>query len=175
MESEELKKFEDFLRQRTNLWFSREAERFKKEGAEMVTKPWGLEVWLHQPTEEEMFTGLGYCYKRIYLNAGQQTSLQYHEKKSETNYIIKGRAEVWLQDSAGKKIERINGNIYRFSVKKRGANHFFDVVPPRVHRIKALTNLVLQEVSNPFVKDVIRLKDDAGRGHGKIESEHNTK
>ncbi len=103
---------------------------------------------------------------------GQRTSLQYHEKKFETNYIIKGIAEVWLQDENGESSLTLNGKTYNFSVNNRGQNSFFDVVPPRIHRIKALTNLVLQEVSNSFVDDVIRLQDDASRGSGKIDSEH---
>ncbi len=153
-------------------WFKEDLLFFRRNGAKIVTKPWGMEVWLREPTEEEKINGNGYCYKRIYLSAGNRTSLQYHEKKFETNYVIKGEAEVWLQDEQGETSLEIDGKRYAFSVTQRGPNYFFDVVPPRIHRIRALTDLVLQEVSNPFVDDVIRLQDDARRGSGKIESEH---
>lgn len=118
-----------------------------------VDKPWGKEVWLELNDR--------YCYKRIYINAGHRTSFQYHEKKHETNYIISGEAEVWLEND--------NGEIEK---KKMKADDFFNVIPPKKHRVIALTDLVLQEVSTPEVDDVIRIEDDAARGNGRIASEH---
>ena len=59
-----------------------------------VNKPWGKEVWLELNDH--------YCYKRIYINKGYKTSFQYHKKKVETNYIIEGKAEIWLEDEEGK-------------------------------------------------------------------------
>ena len=119
----------------------------------VVSKPWGKEIWLELNDK--------YCYKRIYINAGTRTSYQYHEKKLETNYIIKGKAEVWLENDKG-VIEK----------NKMGKDDFFTVVPPRKHRIIALTDLILQEVSTPEVDDVIRIEDDSDRGAGRIDSEH---
>ncbi len=119
----------------------------------IVTKPWGKESWLELNDR--------YCYKRIYINAGTKTSFQYHEKKIETNYIISGEAEVWLENDKG-EIEK----------KKMKADDFFNVVPPKKHRVIALTDLILQEVSTPEVDDVIRIEDDSERGDGRIETEH---
>ena len=59
----------------------------------VVTKPWGKEIWLELNDS--------YCYKRIYINAGHQTSFQYHKKKLETNYIIEGEAVIWLENDQG--------------------------------------------------------------------------
>ena len=59
----------------------------------VVTKPWGKEIWLELNDS--------YCYKRIYINAGHQTSFQYHKKKLETNYIIEGEAIIWLENDQG--------------------------------------------------------------------------
>lgn len=128
----------------------------REEDTKVVTKPWGREVWLELNDS--------YCYKRIYINAGTQTSYQFHEKKLETNYIISGKAEVWLENDQGvvEKKVMIEGD-------------FFTVVPPKKHRVIALTDLVLQEVSTPEVDDVIRLEDDTQRGDGKIHSEHANK
>ena len=102
-----------------------------------------------------------YCYKRIYINAGHRTSLQYHHKKLETNYIISGDAEIWLENASGE-----------VEIRRMTADDFFTVVPPRKHRVVALTDIVLQEVSTPDVDDVVRVQDDAGREDGRIESEH---
>lgn len=119
----------------------------------VVKKPWGKEVWLALNEH--------YCYKRIYIKAGEKTSFQYHVRKRETNFIISGEAEVLLEDDEG---------IMQSYQMQEG--DFFDVVPPRRHRITAKTDLILQEVSTPEVDDVIRIFDDTNRPDGKIESEH---
>ena len=118
-----------------------------------VSKPWGKEIWLELNDK--------YCYKRIYIKAGTQTSYQYHDKKLETNYIIEGEAEVWLENK--------EGVVEKTKMKK---DDFFTVVPPRKHRVIAITDIILQEVSTPEVDDVIRLEDDTNRAGGRIDSEH---
>lgn len=121
----------------------------------VVYKPWGKEEWLELNDS--------YCYKRIYINAGYKTSFQYHNKKKETNYIISGSAEVWLENDKGE----IEKKIMR-------SGDFFNVLPPRKHRVIALTDIVLQEVSTPEVDDVVRIDDEFDRKDGKIEAEHKT-
>lgn len=123
-----------------------------------VEKPWGKEIWLELWSDGE---GRGYCYKRIHINKGTKTSFQYHEKKVETNYIISGEAEVLLENGQG-VVELL----------RVGEGDSFTVLPNRKHRVIAITDIILQEVSTPDVDDVIRIADDAGRGSGKIESEH---
>ncbi len=118
-----------------------------------VSKPWGKELWLELNDK--------YCYKRIYINAGTRTSYQYHKDKLETNYIIDGKAEVWLEND--------NGVVEK---KVMGKDEYFTVVPPRKHRVIALTDIILQEVSTPEVDDVIRIEDDSDRGDGRLDSEH---
>lgn len=119
----------------------------------IINKPWGKEEWL----EVNDF----YCYKRIYLNAGHRTSLQFHERKIETNYLISGKAEVWLEDDQGVIQKKI-----------MSAGEYFNVKPPMKHRVVALTDVILQEVSTPEVDDVIRIEDDTRRPSGRIETEH---
>jgi choline kinase/mannose-6-phosphate isomerase-like protein (cupin superfamily) len=119
----------------------------------VVYKPWGKEVWLELNDR--------YCYKRIYINAGYKTSFQYHHHKVETNYIISGKAEVWLEND--------EGIVEKFIMQE---NDFFNVSPPKKHRVIALTDVILQEVSTPEVNDVIRIEDDTTRHEGKIEGEH---
>ena len=121
----------------------------------VVHKPWGKEEWLELND--------AYCYKRIYINAGYKTSYQYHEFKRETNYIIEGTAEIWLENEEG-VVEK----------KLMKAGEYFNVAPPRKHRVIAITDIILQEVSTPHVDDVIRIDDEFNRADGKIETEHKT-
>ena len=121
----------------------------------VVHKPWGKEEWLELND--------AYCYKRIYINAGYKTSYQYHEFKRETNYIIEGTAEIWLENEKG---------IVEKKIMKAG--EYFNVVPPRKHRVIAITDIILQEVSTPHVDDVFRIDDEFHRADGKVEAEHKT-
>jgi len=120
-----------------------------------IYKPWGKEEWLELNNK--------YCYKRIYINVGHRTSYQYHELKMETNYIILGEAEVWLENNEG---------IVEKNIMHEG--EFFHVLPFRKHRVIALTDIILQEVSTSEVDDVIRIKDDNDRKDGKLGYEHKT-
>jgi NDP-sugar pyrophosphorylase family protein/mannose-6-phosphate isomerase-like protein (cupin superfamily) len=119
----------------------------------IIYKPWGKEEWLE--------INEYYCYKRIYINKGHKTSYQYHEEKIETNYIISGHAEVWLEND--------NGVVEILQMKD---GDFFNVKPLKKHRVIAKTDIILQEVSTPQVDDVIRISDDTNRDNGKIENEH---
>lgn len=121
----------------------------------VVHKPWGKEEWLALND--------AYCYKRIYINAGYKTSYQYHKFKQETNYIIEGTAEVWLENDEG---------VVEKKIMKAG--EFFDVNPPKKHRVIAITDIILQEVSTPHVDDVFRIDDEFNRVDGKVEAEHKT-
>ena len=120
-----------------------------------IHKPWGREEWLELNDS--------YCYKRIYINAGYKTSYQYHNFKRETNFIISGQAEIWLENDKGIVEKKI-----------MGPGEYFNVTPPKKHRVIALTDIILQEVSTPEVDDVIRIEDDTNRVDGKIEGEHQT-
>ena len=119
----------------------------------VVQKPWGKEVWLELNDK--------YCYKRIYINAGFKTSYQMHNYKLETNFIIKGKAEVWLEND--------EGIVEKFIMN---SGDYFTVLPPRKHRVIAITDIILQEVSTPEVDDVIRINDEFNRKDGKIDIEH---
>ena len=83
------------------------------------------------------------------------------KKKLETNYIIEGEAVIWLEND--------QGVIVKSNMAK---DDCFTVRPPKKHRVIAITDIILQEVSTPEVDDVIRIEDDSDRGNGKIASEH---
>lgn len=117
-----------------------------------VEKPWGWELW--------MDLNEFYAYKMIHMTAGHQCSLQSHEFKFEANFVIKGKAEVLLEEDGQMK-------SYVFE-----AGSGWTVKPGQKHRVIAVTDYTALEVSSPHLNDVIRYQDDSGRGSGKIDSEH---
>jgi mannose-6-phosphate isomerase-like protein (cupin superfamily) len=116
----------------------------------LVDKPWGRETWLELWKDPK--TGRGYCLKLIFLKANEISSLQYHQRKVETQYIVDGRAEVSLENEKG-SLER----------RTIGKGEFFTVINGRKHRVKALTDLTLLEVSTPEVEDIVRINDKYNR------------
>lgn len=112
--------------------------------SQIVQKPWGKEVWLELNSK--------YCYKCIHINSGHRTSLQYHKIKLETIYVAEGEAEVWLEND--------DGNIDKKIMK---SGDWFTVIPLKKHRVVALSDVVLLEVSTPEVDDVVRVDDKYGR------------
>ena len=112
---------------------------------ERVEKPWGYElIWAL--TEE-------YAGKLLAVNAGQQLSLQFHRQKDESWYLLEGVAELEFA-AAGEKTTTSE-------VVKPGAA--FRIRPGTVHRIRALEDVLMLEVSTPHLDDVVRLEDDYGR------------
>jgi len=114
---------------------------------ETVNKPWGYEKWIHQGR---------FVTKIIFMHGGKRCSRQYHKEKEEVNVIISGVCEVELN---GKKTSYKSGD-------------YFIVMPNTVHRVKAITDLLMAESSTLELDDVIRVEDDYSRPDGRIESEH---
>ena len=110
----------------------------------IIEKPWGREIWI-AVTES-------YALKIIEVNAGSRSSLQYHEKKHEHVYLDAGRLRMETEDDDGSMIERIiePGDVV-------------ENPPRRKHRVEALLDSRLIEVSTPDLDDVVRLEDDYGR------------
>lgn len=123
-----------------------------------VNKPWGFELWLSDGSETP------YAFKLLYIKAGTKTSLQYHNKKVEHNCLIAGKIKLHHEDPVTKKV--VSHTLT--------AGHIIFVKPPAVHRIEALTDIILVEASTTELDDVIRLTDDYQRTDGKIDSEHKT-
>jgi mannose-6-phosphate isomerase-like protein (cupin superfamily) len=110
-----------------------------------VEKPWGWElIWAH--TDE-------YVGKILFVNAGHSLSLQFHNEKDESWYVQSGRAELEL-GQAGQSL--LNSEI----IAAGAAFHF---VPGTVHRVTALEDTMIFEVSTPQLDDVVRLEDRYGR------------
>lgn len=128
-----------------------------------VTKPWGHELWLNDehPT---------YAFKRIFIKAGTKTSLQYHVMKQETNLLVSGSAILhYKHTETVRNCDVTGGDIAQAVVSAVSA---LDIAPETVHRLEAVSDVLLCEVSTPHLDDVIRLQDDANRSSGRVESEH---
>ncbi|MBE7560524.1 cupin domain-containing protein [bacterium] len=78
--------------------------------------------------------------------------LQYHNVKSEHQYVESGRVRVTLEDEGGR--------LEEFDL---GPGACYEIRPGRRHRIEALEDLRIFEVSTPELDDVVRLSDDYGR------------
>ena len=108
-----------------------------------VNKPWGHE--LHWAITDR------YVGKVLHVNAGHALSLQYHNRKDETIYLYSGKL-LFEVEEAGELVKRemLPGDSYR-------------VTPKTVHRMTAIEDCDVLEVSTPELDDVVRLKDRYGR------------
>jgi mannose-6-phosphate isomerase-like protein (cupin superfamily) len=110
-----------------------------------VEKPWGWErIW----AEAEDYVG-----KILFVRAGQSLSLQFHNVKDESWYVQEGKAELELGE-AGQGI--LNNEVI-------GPGACFRFRPGTVHRVTALEDTTIVEVSTPHLDDVVRLEDRYGR------------
>jgi mannose-6-phosphate isomerase len=110
-----------------------------------VEKPWGFElIW----AEAEDYVG-----KILLVRAGHSLSLQFHREKDESWYVQSGRAELELGE-AGERL--LNTEVIT-------AGACFRFRPGTVHRVTALDDTTILEVSTPHLEDVVRLEDAYGR------------
>ncbi len=110
-----------------------------------VEKPWGYElIWAHADT---------YVGKLLFVKAGESLSLQFHREKDESWLVQSGRARLEL-GSAGDP-------VLKEEIVSAGAA--FHYRPGTVHRVTALEDTMILEVSTPHLDDVVRLEDRYGR------------
>ncbi|MDO8659945.1 MAG: cupin [Candidatus Parcubacteria bacterium] len=112
----------------------------------IVKKDWGEEIWIALNDK--------YCLKTIKISKGHRCSLQYHEFKTETTFIVSGLAKVWL-----KRKDETEMIVF----ESAGPGTVLNLKPGDVHRLEALEDLCLFEASTPEVWDVVRLSDDYNR------------
>lgn len=122
-----------------------------KADIERVEKPWGHELRFAR-TER-------YAGKVLFIKAGSQLSLQYHERKDEAFLVHEGQLELVLGQLPG----RGSGQGTAERVERLGPGEAWHVSPGTVHRFRAITDCLLFEVSTPELEDVVRLADDYGR------------
>ena len=108
-----------------------------------VPKPWGHEtIW----AQSDRYVG-----KILHITAGQELSVQYHNKKDETVHLLSG--EIVYRVKKGELLEDVHLRV----------GESFRITPGTVHQMVALTDCEVLEVSTPELDDVVRLSDKYGR------------
>jgi mannose-6-phosphate isomerase len=109
-----------------------------------VPKPWGSELWFAHTDK--------YAGKILRVRAGCRLSVQYHQEKDETSFVLSGRVIVSQGESPDALTAREfgPGNTWRSS-------------PGVVHTLEAVEDAEIIEVSTPQLDDVVRLEDRYGR------------
>jgi mannose-6-phosphate isomerase len=110
-----------------------------------VDKPWGYElIWALTDT---------YCGKVLFVKAGHSLSLQYHVQKDESWLVQSGRAKVELGTTEDTELTE--------AILEPGDTLHY--VPGTVHRVTAIEDTTILEVSTPDLDDVVRIEDAYGR------------
>lgn len=110
----------------------------------IIQKPWG--------SEELIEINDDYVVKKLFMKKGHQCSLQYHEKKHETVYVLDGELKLTLGD---------NVDSLEFQVLEKGD---FVVLPPnKIHRMYGIKDSHYLEASTTQLEDVVRIEDDYNR------------
>jgi quercetin dioxygenase-like cupin family protein len=131
-----------------------------------VDKPWGDEVWYTRDLPD-----VPYALKRIRMTEGHQSSLQSHQYKLETNYVIEGEATVLSGANAPADLQAVI-DLESLTTTVHRPRSGWTNPPGELHRVIARSDYTSIEVSTPELDDVVRWQDDTGRGHGLIASEH---
>jgi mannose-6-phosphate isomerase len=109
-----------------------------------VDKPWGHElIW----AKTDRYVG-----KILHVRAGEALSLQYHCVKDETIMVLAGRLSFEFF---------VEGQTPRCS--ELGPGEPFHIAPGLRHRMIAIEDTDVLEVSTPELDDVVRLEDRYGR------------
>jgi mannose-6-phosphate isomerase len=113
-------------------------------GTSRVEKPWGYELrW--GVTDR-------YAGKILHINEGEAMSLQYHERKDEFMYVFNGAVDMELGGSDG-----------ALTKHRLQAGDTLHITPGTRHRLTAVEDTDIFEVSTPELDDVVRLEDRYGR------------
>jgi|TARA_B110000003_G_scaffold221863_1_gene221958 mannose-6-phosphate isomerase len=109
----------------------------------IIKKPWG--------SEEIIEINKKFMFKKLYMKKNHQCSLQLHNIKKESVFVLSGKLKVML-----KKNKKIISKILT-----KGQNIL--IKPKTIHRMKAITNCTYLEASTPEINDVVRIEDDYKR------------
>ena len=110
----------------------------------VIEKPWGR--------EEVVYIGEKYMVKKLFMKAGHRCSLQYHNIKTETVYMLDGELEFQIGP---------NKSELRIVTLKPGDN--VTILPGQVHRMGGIKDSIYLEASTPEMDDVVRIQDDYTR------------
>jgi mannose-6-phosphate isomerase-like protein (cupin superfamily) len=110
----------------------------------IVEKPWGREIWVAHTDK--------YAFKIIEVNKGTRSSLQYHVKKHEHIYVDRGILQIEWENESGE-----------MEVLTLKPGDTIENKPGRKHRVTAIEDVRILEVSTPELDDVVRVEDDYRR------------
>jgi mannose-6-phosphate isomerase len=120
------------------------APEFGLADSSRVDKPWGYEIrWAITDR---------YLGKVLHVNRGESLSLQYHEVKDEFQYLVSGTIEMELGGPDG-----------TLTKHRMTAGETLHLPPGTRHRVTALEDSEIFEVSTPEIDDVVRIADRYGR------------
>ena len=111
----------------------------------IVPKPWGHEtIWAHTDR---------YVGKILHIKAGHALSVQYHNRKDETVYLLSGEIIYRVQRDGERDLTDVRLRI----------GDAFRITPGTIHQMEAVTDCDVLEASTPDLDDVVRLSDRYGR------------
>ncbi len=110
----------------------------------LIDKPWGCEEILELNDK--------YMLKRLTMKKDNRCSLQYHNNKCETIYVISGELRI-IQ---GTDKNNLTSKIYKVS-------DVITIEPHIIHRMEGVTDCVYLEASTPDTDDTVRISDDYNR------------
>jgi len=121
-----------------------EARAMEENLPRKIEKPWGFEL-LFALTPK-------YAGKLLFVKKGHRLSLQYHREKDESMYLYEGKALMEIENSDGQRTSLV-----------AEAGYCLRIPPATRHRVEAIEDTMLFEVSTPELDDVVRLEDDYKR------------
>ena len=110
----------------------------------IIKKPWGSETVIE--------INKRYLLKKLFMKKNHRCSLQFHNYKKETIYVLKGRLKIII----GKNKNKLKSKTY-----KKGDS--ITINPKIIHRMEAITDALYLEASTPEMHDVVRIIDDYKR------------
>ena len=110
----------------------------------IINKPWGK--------EEIIEINSKYMLKKLSMNKGHRCSLQYHNLKKETIFVLSGKLKILIGDK-----------INNLRIRNLDKGDSITIEPGIIHRMEGIENVVYLEASTPETNDVVRLKDDYSR------------
>jgi len=119
------------------------ADPFANLPVKRVPKPWGYELIFAKTAR--------YVGKILHINRGESLSLQYHEIKEETLFVVAGELKLTIE---------VDGDRRELPLH---AGDAFHIAPRMIHRMEAIEDTDVAEVSTPELDDVVRLEDRYGR------------
>ena len=111
---------------------------------QVIEKPWGK--------EEVVEINERYMMKKLTMWANHRCSLQYHNVKRETIYVLSGKLRIYM----GPAQEKLDSRLF-------GPGDTITLAPGVVHRMEAVEDSTYLEASTPEMDDVVRILDDYKR------------